>query len=316
MTVTLSTTFASRHPAPVRRGPSALLREPCDLEVVIPAYNEEGRLPATLTEIVRELSALTGVDSRIVIVDNGSSDRTAEVVDRVVRTLGLGGPDIVVIGCSTPGKGAAVRRGMTSSQARIVGFVDADLSVPAHVLGDALRRMHEGNDVVIASRRCQGASYEVLQPRFRRLGGWAFRTAIGSLMPGVADSQCGFKFFSLAAAHAVFDDMDVTGFAFDVEVLMRASRLGFAIAEMPVAWSDDSASTLNLVSHAPGIARDIARLHRLDAALGRRARFVPWHSFVVNSADVRSVTKAFAAVRSVHGAHSTKPRSDDALRVA
>lgn len=280
-------------PTPASRVPAALLRSPIDVEVVIPSYNEEGRLPATLTEVTKVLAGLKGVTTRVVIVDNSSSDRTAEIVDRFADT---DGPEVVVIGCSTKGKGAAVRRGITTSRATIVGFIDADLSVPAQTIATAVAVVSQGNEVVIASRRCEGARYEVKQPRFRRVGSWGFRSAIASLVPDVADSQCGFKFFSLAAARRIFNDMDVVGFAFDVELLMRAARHGYHVTELPVTWTDDVGSSLGLATHAPEIARDIFRLHRIDAALERRTRFAPSRTRSLDERRVQGVDAAFAAV--------------------
>ncbi|MBE7187644.1 glycosyltransferase [Jatrophihabitans endophyticus] len=289
----------ARHVA-ASRMPAALMRTTVDVEVVIPSYNEEGRLPATLAAITAELAALD-LTTRVVVVDNASSDRTAEIVDRYSDTT-ADGPEVVVIGCATRGKGAAVRRGMLTSTARVVGFVDADLSVPATALPMAIASVLSGDDVVIASRRAPGASYAVKQPRFRRIGSWGFRSAIASLVPGVTDSQCGFKFFSLAAARDVFNDMDVVGFAFDVEMLMRARRSDYTTVELPVSWTDDTASTLGLASHAPEIARDILRLHRIDSALERRSRFAP------RRGEPAGVEDTFAAMRAERANRATAER--------
>lgn len=254
--------------APQRDGLHAfLLREPCDLEIIIPAFNEESRLATTLGEVRQQLREMPGLDARIVVVDNASSDRTSEVVDRLADD----DHQLCVIGCSVPGKGAAVRRGIMTSSARFVGFLDADMAVPGSAIDEAVQRLESGADVVIASRRCEGASYEVRQPVSRRMGSWAFRMAIRSLVPDIADSQCGFKFFTRASAKDIFWDMDTSGFAFDVEVLLRALVAGYRVTELPVAWSDRADSTLRMSSHAQEIARDLVRLHRLSATLERDA---------------------------------------------
>ena len=293
---TFFTSTVRTHHLPASRLPATLLRTPVDVEVVIPCFNEERRLLATLTAITAELGTLA-LTTRVVVVDNASSDRTSEIVDLFARPAD-GGPEVVVIGCSTRGKGAAVRRGMLTSTATVVGFVDADMSVPATALPMAIASILSGDDVVIASRRAVGASYEVEQPRFRRVGSWGFRKLIASLIPGVTDSQCGFKFFSLRAARDVFNDMDVAGFAFDVEMLMRARRHDYITLELPVSWTDDAGSTLGLASHAPEIARDIVRLHHIDAALERRSRFAPTRA-ARERIELPGVEDAFAAMRGV-----------------
>jgi dolichyl-phosphate beta-glucosyltransferase len=236
-----------------------LMRTSCDLEIVVPAFNEETRLPVTLIELADQLELIDGLHSRIVIVDNGCTDRTAELVDRFATTSRV---DTVVIGCSTRGKGAAVRRGIRTGRSSFVGFLDADSAVPAAMIRHALDRLLGGSEVVIGSRRCAGASYQVRQPPVRRAGGWAFRRAIHGLAPGIRDTQCGFKFFSRDAAEQIFAEQSTTGFAFDVELLMRAHDLGYPVSELPVDWSDQVASTLRVSSHGPQIAREIVRLRR------------------------------------------------------
>lgn len=243
-----------------------LLRPVCDLEVIIPAYNEESRLARTLVAIDAELEQLD-LESRIVVVDNASSDRTSEVVDRLVR---VGYTRLEIIGCSTRGKGAAVQRGFLTSRAAVIGFVDADMAVPASAVTEAARLVEQGAPVVIASRRCPGAQYAVRQPASRRMGGWAFRTAIRPLIPEIADSQCGLKFFSQLAARRIFGHMATNGFAFDVEIVMRAINAGYPVTELPVIWSDQAGSSLRVGAHGGEVARDIVQLHRIGADLNRR----------------------------------------------
>jgi len=245
-----------------------VLRPPCDLELVVPALNEEHRLPATLIAMLTELDRLDGISSRIVVVDNGSSDRTAETVD-ALRAI-YGDDRLTLIGCSIGGKGAAVRRGVLTSQARSIGFVDADLATPAHVIHDVVALLATGHDVVIASRRCAGATYSVHQPPVRRVGSWAFRRAIRGLVPDVSDTQCGFKFFSARAASNLFSELATAGFSFDVELLVRAHALGYVIREVPIAWSDAASSSLNPVNHGGQILRELIRLRR-DQLAPRRA---------------------------------------------
>ncbi|MCH6160835.1 glycosyltransferase [Streptomyces marispadix] len=233
-------------------GPAELL----DLEVIVPAYNEEHRIEATIRALTGHLRRLP-LTSGVRVVDNGSSDRTAECVDRLAA-LGL---PVTVTGCASPGKGAAVARGVLTSRARWTGFCDADLATPAHALDDALTLLREGWQVVVGSRRCAGARMVVRQPLSRRLGGCGFRFLARGLAGPVADTQCGFKFFATAAVLPLFADVTCTRFAFDLEVLARARALGLSTVEFPVAWSDRQGSTFRLVSDGCRAAVDLWRLH-------------------------------------------------------
>lgn len=238
-----------------------------DLDVVVPVWNEEARLGPTLTALLAQIAELP-LSVVVTVVDNGSVDRTAEVVDaaseRAPRNARLR-----LIGCSRQGKGAAVRRGMTASTARWRGFCDADLSTPPSLIVPVLEQLQQGDPVVIGSRRAPGASYVVAQPLVRRLGSLAFRALTSPLTGGVVDSQCGFKFFSAEAAEAIFPRVTGSGFAFDVEVLAIASRLGFPVCEVPVQWTDDaSGSSFSLWTHGPRI---LSELRALRSSLARVA---------------------------------------------
>jgi dolichyl-phosphate beta-glucosyltransferase len=214
-----------------------------DLEVIVPAFNEERRIAPTLYALVEELQALP-LRSRVRVIDNGSSDLTADTVERVKADLGAG--LIALSGCSKRGKGRAVAKGMLSSSAKYVGFCDADLATPAAAITDALRLLEEGWAVVVGSRLCAGGTYVSEQPLLRRLGSVAFRTSARNISGGIQDTQCGFKFFTRDAAQRVFAHTRIQGFAFDVEILARAHALDLAVKEMPVCWSDQPGSTFSL----------------------------------------------------------------------
>lgn len=234
-----------------------------DLDVIVPVWNEEQRIGRTL-EAVTAHAATTGLRVVVTVVDNGSVDRTAEVVDRVDAAT----PDRVrvrLLGCSRQGKGAAVRRGVLASRARWVGFCDADLATPPRALDDVLVRLRAGDAVVIGSRRCAGAKVEVGQPLARRLGSLGFR-ALTQPITHVADSQCGFKFFTAEAAREIFSRSTVDGFTFDVELLGLAHRLGHRITEVPVDWSDQAGSSLSLTADGPRIAVELLTVRRALAA--------------------------------------------------
>jgi dolichyl-phosphate beta-glucosyltransferase len=228
-----------------------------ELEVLIPAYNEERRLSRVLESWAGHLRR-SGLDAALRVIDNGSSDRTADIVDRFAAQ----GVPVAVTGCSKRGKGAAVIRGALTSTARYVGFVDADLATPTETIDIAVRRLRAGHEVVIGSRRCAGASYVSRQPFIRRVGGTGFRLLSRRHSGAVADTQCGFKFFQAYAARQIFRDMRLSGFAFDLEIVARAHRLGLSITEVPVAWSDQGDSTFRLFSDGRKVAAELWRLHR------------------------------------------------------
>ncbi len=230
-----------------------------DLELVIPAYNEEGRLTRTLTALTDHLHGLP-LRTALRVIDNGSSDRTADCADL------LAARGVTVTGCSRRGKGAAVARGMVTSTARWVGFCDADLATPAAAIDDAVDLLQQGWPIVIGSRRCEGATMRVRQPLVRRLGGRGFRMLTSRLSGPVADTQCGFKFFEVSAARRIFAEIGTVGFAFDLEVIARARRLGMPMVEFPVEWSDQGGSSFRPFDDGP---RVLAELWRLRRALSR-----------------------------------------------
>lgn len=216
-----------------------ICRTPVDVEVVIPAFNEAKRLADTLRATNTFLAGQPWL-SRIVVVDNGSVDDTASVARRCC-------PTAEVIGCTRPGKGAAVRRGLLTSAATWVGFADADLSTPIETLADAVTHLERGADAVIASRHAPGAVLTRAQPAGRRLAGALFRLAVRGLVPGVHDTQCGFKFFRRDAVQRALTRCRVSDFAFDVELLRWIQRAGGRIVELPVCWTDDTRSSLRPV---------------------------------------------------------------------
>lgn len=238
-----------------RWGAADRRRAPCDLEVVVPAFNEELRIGATLDALLTYLSGQP-LTSSVVVVDNGSVDRTAEVVDRVAAAAGLKVP-VTLIGCSARGKGAAVRRGVLTSPARWVGFCDADLATPVATLDRVIPLLRGGSPVVIGSRRCQGASFVSSQPPLRRAGGWTFRRLTRHLTDGLSDTQCGFKFFSAEAARMLFASSRVDGFAFDLELMATARAQGLSVVEVPVSWTAASGSTFRAFSDGSRAWRDM-----------------------------------------------------------
>ncbi|MEZ0490917.1 glycosyltransferase [Kineococcus sp. TBRC 1896] len=224
---------------------------------MIPALNEEFRLPRTLERTLAHL-AVQPYSSAVVVVDNGSVDRTAEVV----RSFTGGSIPVHLIGCARRGKGSAVRRGFLTSRSRFVGFMDADLATPVETLDAVVPLLEGGATAVIASRHLRTAARAVPQGTVRRLGGGAFRLAARSVLPSVSDSQCGFKFFRTPEVQAVLPDSLVDGFSFDLEILSRLHRSGHRILEVPVVWTDVGGSTFNPVRHGLRSFSDTIRIHR------------------------------------------------------
>ena len=216
-------------------------RPAADLEVAIPAYNERNRLPRTLERTVDFLAGQPW-SSRVVVVDNGSSDETVATARAVARTADSRVP-VEVVGCAQPGKGAAVRRALLSSRSRLVGFLDADMATPVETLTAAVAALEGGAVAAIASRHHPESRFARSQPLGRQVGGAAFRAVARGLVPGVRDTQCGFKFFQRAAVSAALVQCRTGGFAFDVELLWRLHSDGGRIVELPVEWTDDEAST-------------------------------------------------------------------------
>jgi dolichyl-phosphate beta-glucosyltransferase len=212
---------------------------PC-LSVVIPAYNEALRLPSTLSRVQKHLSTRSE-EHEIVVVDDGSTDATAEVA----RAAG----NAVRILRHQPnrGKGYAVRRGMLAATGERRLMTDADLSTPIEELASLEAALDQGFDLAIGSRAVAGAKIEVRQPAYREAMGRLFNVLVQTLLlPGLSDTQCGFKLFTARAAEAAFSPCHLDGFSFDVEALYAARRRGLRIAEVPVVWRNDAATRVSL----------------------------------------------------------------------
>jgi dolichyl-phosphate beta-glucosyltransferase len=250
-------------PAPARTAVLPPPRPTVDLEVAIPAFNEASRLPATLLRTVEFLREQPW-SSRVVVVDNGSSDGTADVV-RAFGAATDGEVQVELVGCAQPGKGAAVRRALLRSRSRFVGFFDADLATPVETLSVVMEHLAAGATAVIGSRHAPGARFVQHQPASRRLGGAAFRAVTHSLVAGVHDTQCGFKFFDRAALVPALVTCRTTGFAFDVELLRHLQDAGAEIVEVPVAWSHAGGSSFSPLRDGMSAFRAVLQLQRVAA---------------------------------------------------
>ncbi|MBI2888374.1 MAG: glycosyltransferase family 2 protein [Candidatus Liptonbacteria bacterium] len=213
------------------------------LSVIIPAYNEETRIPATLVAIDRYLRS-AGFTYEIIVVNDGSTDGTSKVVLGMAETI----PHLSLIdNAANKGKGGVVRQGFLAAHGVVRLFTDADNSTSVdqfqamlpYFTGEEKARC----DVVIGSRAARGAKLDPPQPLFRRVAGKAlnlFTQVV--LLPGIWDTQCGFKAFTERAAREIFSKTCVNGWAFDVEALGLAKALGFRIKEVPVVWKNNAFS--------------------------------------------------------------------------
>jgi dolichyl-phosphate beta-glucosyltransferase len=228
-----------------------------DLDIVIPALNEERRIGKTIAAIADHVSG-ADFSVRLLVVDNGSVDATVDVINRI----GPAGLTIKVISCGRRGKGIAVRTGVLHSSASLVAYCDADLSTPPEAITHGMDLLRGGWEAVIGSRRCEGSSYEVPQGIVRQVGSRAFNRAASTLVGPIRDTQCGFKLFEGDLARRVFSDLKLHGFAFDVELVARLIRAQVRMVEMPVRWSNDSESTLRPVVDGARAFRDLVHAHR------------------------------------------------------
>ncbi len=234
------------------------MRPPLHLSIVIPAFNEERRLPQTLETIAGFLNAKK-YSSEVVVVDDCSQDRTRAVA------LAAGFPKSIRVrvlsNARNRGKGASVRRGMAAARGEYVLFTDADLSTPIRDLDTLLSGMECGADVVIGSRAVPGAKVLTPQPWYREFMGKTFNRFVQSLvLPGLRDTQCGFKLFRRTAVRRIFPHVATPRFGFDVEVLYLARRGKLAIAELPVEWHNSLASTVSPLKDSLTMFVDLFRI--------------------------------------------------------
>jgi dolichyl-phosphate beta-glucosyltransferase len=236
--------------------------EPPELSVVVPAYNESARLPQTMSTIKPYLGAL-GMSWELILVNDGSSDSTMDVINTEER-LDPGhvrGIDLQ----PNRGKGRAVAAGVVASKGALVLISDADFSTPIDELAKLTAAIDAGSDVAIGSRAKRGSQVEISQPAHRVLMGKIFNLIVQVVvLPGFWDTQCGFKLWKGPAAREVFAEMKLDGnVAFDVEVLYRARRHGYRIAEIPVRWYDSIPSRISPLRHSAEALVDIAKIRFL-----------------------------------------------------
>ncbi len=228
------------------------------LSVIIPAYNEEVRLPDTL-RLIQEYLDGAPYTWEIVVMDDGSTDRTVTVAR---EACGERSNCRVIKAARNQGKGAAIRRGMLEARGRYRLFTDADNSTPIQETAKLLRRMRRARaDVAIGSRAVRGAQLEVRQPLHREMMGRFFNVLVQLLvLPGIHDTQCGFKIFTARAAKAIFPHQRLDGFSFDVEILWLARQQGYRIIEVPIRWINSPASRVSPIRDSVHVFADLIRI--------------------------------------------------------
>jgi len=220
------------------------------LSIIIPAHNEENRLPGTLIKIA-EWRINTAWYVEVIVVANGCNDRTASVVRWAQGIYSR----IHLIELNQRGKGAAIRAGMLAATGTYRYMCDADLSTPLSEITRFVETIRTGQDVVIGSRELDPSTTHTTLKR--RLIGRAFHTVVGGLVGDVSDTQCGFKLFKAQAAETIFTQAKVTGMAFDVEALYLARNLGYKVKEIPVQWQHDPDSRVRLVGDSLQMLGDV-----------------------------------------------------------
>jgi dolichyl-phosphate beta-glucosyltransferase len=225
------------------------------LTLIIPAYNEERRLPKSLAKIDAFVAAQPYA-VELIVVDNNSRDRTGDIA----REFASEHPYARLIQERRQGKGAAVRAGILAGTGDHLFICDSDLAMPIEEANKFLPPQLEGAQVAIASREGPGAQ-RYGEPRYRHLMGRIFNLIVQIIaLPGISDTQCGFKCFSRQAGRDIFRCQTMDGFGFDVETLFIARRRGYEIVEVPIHWYYDAGTSVNLVRDPWRMVREVLQV--------------------------------------------------------
>lgn len=233
------------------------------LSIIIPAFNEETRLPKSLDQI-DDFVQKQDYPVEVIVVDNNSRDRTAEVA----RTAAAGRPYLRLLHQPVQGKGAAVKKGMLAADGDYLFICDADLSMPIEEVTKFVPPVLNGHDVAIGSREVEGAR-RFDEPEYRHIMGRVFNFIVRSLaLPKIQDSQCGFKVFRRDVAREVFPLQTIDGWGFDVEVLFIARQQGYKVVEVPINWYYRTNSRINPLRDAINMFVEVMTV-RVNGWLGR-----------------------------------------------
>lgn len=236
------------------------------LSIIIPAYNEEERLPKTLEQVFAFLGNQS-YQAEVIVADNASQDSTYDLAMEFARQLPSNSPAFQIVREATRGKGAAVRRGMQAAKGEYRFMCDADLSMPITEVNRFIPPLLTEFDIAIASREAPGA-IRFDEPGYRHLVGRVFNNQIRLFaLPELQDTQCGFKCFRAAVAEDLFHRQTITGWSFDVELLFIARQRGYRILEIPIPWYYNSKSKVSVVKDSFQMGMDIFKI-RLNSLRG------------------------------------------------
>ena len=243
---------------------------PLDLSIIIPAFNEERRLPKTIDNIGAYLNARP-VRAEIIVVDDGSTDGTRKLLEDYQKHF----PGLRIVSNErNRGKGFSVRHGMLEASGEIALFTDADLSTPIEEADKLLFALRDqGYDVAIGSRAADRSLIEIHQPAIREQAGILFNHLVRWIMGiDLSDTQCGFKAFRRKRTRLIFEQQRIEDFGFDPEILFLAKRHGLRVAEIPVRWSHDPATKVSMLSDGIGMFAELLVI-RWNAARGLYPQF-------------------------------------------
>lgn len=236
---------------------------PCFLSIIVPAYNEEQRLPKSLPQIIEFVKG-QDYPIEIIVVDDGSIDRTAEIVEEFQQEA----PFITLLQVEHGGKGHAVKAGMLQANGEFLFLCDSDLSMPIAEVTKFLPPALDGYDVAIASREVEGA-HRYNEPAYRHLMGRVFNLIVRVLaVHGIQDTQAGFKCFRRDAARQLFPVQSIDGWGFDVEILFVAQSRGMRIVEVPINWYYANRSQVRPIQDTYHMLREVLKV-RFNAWQGR-----------------------------------------------